>query len=259
MRTPTLGARAFIPMALAGAVLFTLAPASSGTAAAAEPQTEAQQIIKIARAQTGDPWRYGAKGPRAFDCSGLIIYAFTKAGDAKAIGAGKVRSARAMYAWFKARGLASRSNPKPGDIVIWGGGSHAGIYIGNGKAISTLTSGVRVHRVDAVTAPFTAYLHTGMSKKSGGTTAATTTSDATAAVTTATTGATRRIAVGDVRRTDGRVNLRVGPGVAKGRIATLRDGARLVVMAKAQDTLGRWWLKVEAGSRTGWVVKYLTD
>lgn len=256
MRTPNLGARAFIPMALAGAVLFTLAPASSGAVAAAEPQSEAQQIIRIAKAQVGDPWRYGAKGPRAFDCSGLIIYAFTKAGDAKAIGNGKVRSARAMYAWFKARGLASRSNPKPGDIVIWGGGSHAGIYIGNGKAVSTLTSGVRVHRVDAVTAPFTAYLHTGMSKKGTGTTvAATTAPDAASAA----PGVTRRIAIGDVRRTDGRVNLRVGPGVARARIATLRDGARLVVLGKAQDSIGRWWLKVDAGSRTGWVVKYLTD
>lgn len=261
MRTPTLGARAFIPMALAGAVLFTLTPASSGTAAAAESATEAQQIISIAKAQIGDPWRYGAKGPRAFDCSGLIIYAFTKAGDAKAIGAGKVRSARAMYAWFKARGLASRSDPKPGDIVIWGGGSHAGIYIGNGRAISTLTSGVRVHRVNAVTAPFTAYLHTGMWKKGTGPTtaaitAAITADDATGA---ATSGVTRRIAIGDVRRTDGRVNLRVGPGVARARIATLRDGARLVVLGKAQDAIGRWWLKVDAGSRTGWVVKYLTD
>lgn len=253
-----MGARAFIPMALAGAVLFTLAPASSGTAAAAEPKTEAQQIIKIARAQTGDPWRYGAKGPRAFDCSGLVIYAFTKAGDAKAIGKGKLRSARALYHWYKARGLASRSNPKPGDLVIWGGGSHVGIYIGNGKAVSTLTSGVRVHRVHAVTARFTAYLHTGMWKKGTGTTVAATTAGE-AAPATATTGVTRRIAVGDVRRTDGRVNLRVGPGVAKARIATLRDGARLVVLGKAQDALGRWWLKVDAGTRTGWVVKYLTD
>ena len=249
MRTPTLGARAFIPMALAGAVLFTLAPASSGTAAAAEPQTEAQQIIRIAKAQTGDPWRYGAKGPRAFDCSGLVIYAFTKAGDAKVIGNGKLRSARALYQWYKARGLASRSNPKPGDLVVWGGGSHIGIYVGNGKAISTLTSGVRVHRVHAVTARFTAYLHTGMWKKG---TAATATSATSTVV-------TRRIAIGDVRRTDGRVNLRVGPGVAQARIATLRDGARLVVLDKAQDARGRWWLKVDAGSRTGWVVKYLTD
>lgn len=259
MRTPTLGARAFIPMALAGAVLFTLAPATSGTVAAAEPKTEAQQIISIAKAQVGDPWRYGAKGPRAFDCSGLVIYAFTKAGDAKAIGNGKVRSARALYQWFKARGLASRSNPKPGDLVIWGGGTHVGIYVGNGKAVSTLTSGVRVHRVHAVTARFTAYLHTGMWKKGTGKAAAATTAGDATGTPAATTGVTRRIAIGDVRRTDGRVNLRVGPGVARTRIATLRHGARLVVLAKAQDALGRWWLKVDAGSRTGWVVKYLTD
>ena len=49
--------------------------------------------------------------------------------------------------------------------MIWGGGTHVGIYIGHGKAISTLTSGVRIHRVHAVTARFTAYLHTGMWKK----------------------------------------------------------------------------------------------
>ena len=48
---------------------------------------------------------------------------------------------------------------------IWGYGSHIGIYIGNGKAISTLRSGVRIHGVFAVTARFTAYLHTGMSTK----------------------------------------------------------------------------------------------
>ncbi len=46
---------------------------------------------------------------------------------------------------------------------IWGRGSHVGIYIGHGKAISTLRNGVRIHRVNAVTARFTAYLHTGMS------------------------------------------------------------------------------------------------
>ena len=54
-----------------------------------------------------------------------------------------LRSARALYRYFKARGLASRTNPKPGDLVIWGYGSHVGIYIGNGKAISTLMNGVR--------------------------------------------------------------------------------------------------------------------
>ena len=104
-------------------------------------------------------------GPSRFDCSGLVIYAFRKAGDGGRIRAPRLRSARALYRWFKARGLASRTNPKPGDLVIWGYGSHVGIYIGHGKAISTLMNGVRIHRVHAVTARFTAYLHTGMSTK----------------------------------------------------------------------------------------------
>lgn len=160
MRTPSMGARAFITFALAGIILVGGAPTSP--VAAATPTTEAQQIIAIAKQQIGDPWRYGATGPHAFDCSGLVIYSYDRAGSLRFIGGGRLRSARSMYTYFRDRGLASRSNPKLGDLVVWGSGSHIGIYIGDGKAISTLTSGVRIHRVNAVTAPFTAYLHTGV-------------------------------------------------------------------------------------------------
>lgn len=160
MRTRRMGARAFIPLALAGIIMAGGAP--STPASAATPTTEAQQIIAIARQQLGDPWRYGATGPHAFDCSGLVIYSYDRAGSLRFIGGGRLRSARALYTYFRDRGLANRSNPKLGDLVIWGSGSHVGIYIGDGKAISTLTSGVRIHRVSALTAPFTAYLHTGM-------------------------------------------------------------------------------------------------
>jgi cell wall-associated NlpC family hydrolase len=163
LRTPNLGARAFIPVALAGAVLFSLAP--STPAAALTATTEGQQIVNIARAQVGDPWRYGATGPYAFDCSGLVIYAYKKAGDGAVIRAGTLRSARAIYLYFKSHGRASRTNPRIGDLVVWGYGSHIGIYIGGGRAVSTLTNGVRVHGVFAVTARFTAYLHTGMSTR----------------------------------------------------------------------------------------------
>lgn len=127
--------------------------------------TEAQQIVRVAKRQLGDPWRYGARGPSAFDCSGLVIYAFRKSGDARAVAYGHLASARALYRWYRSRGLASRHHPQVGDLVIWGNGTHVGIYIGRGKAISTLLSGVRIHRVHAVTARFTAYLHTGMWRK----------------------------------------------------------------------------------------------
>ena len=117
MRTLHMGARAFIPVALAGAVLFSLAP--STPAAAAEPTTtEAAQIIHIARTKLGHHWRYGATGPTYFDCSGLVRYAYQKAGDGKAIKAGSLASARSIYRYFKAHGKASRTNPKVGDLVI---------------------------------------------------------------------------------------------------------------------------------------------
>ena len=163
MLSRKMGARAFIPVALAASILVTLAP--SAPVAATTTTTEAAQIIRIARAQLGDPWRYGAAGPYSFDCSGLVLYSYRRAGDYRVVGSGNLRSARSLYYWFRSRGLASRYNPRLGDLVVWGGGTHIGIYIGNGKAISTLTSGVRIHGVFAVTARFTAYLHTGMYKK----------------------------------------------------------------------------------------------
>jgi cell wall-associated NlpC family hydrolase len=165
VRVLNLGAKAFIPAVLATTVLVSSAPAAP--VAAYTPLvagSEAAQIIRIAKAQLGDPWRYGASGPYAFDCSGLVLYSFKAAGDYRAVGSGAYRSARSLYYWFRKRGLTSRTHAAPGDLVVWGSGSHIGIYIGYGYAISTLTSGVRIHRVNALTAPFTAYLRTGMNR-----------------------------------------------------------------------------------------------
>jgi cell wall-associated NlpC family hydrolase len=159
LRLPVPGARAFASAALAATLLISSAP--STPAFAADP-TEANQVIQIAKAQLGDPWRYGATGPSAFDCSGLVIYAYKSAGDLALIGNGNYRSASALYSYFRSRGETSRTTATPGDLVVWGGGSHIGIYLGGGLAISTLSSGVRIHAVNAVTAPFTAYLRTGI-------------------------------------------------------------------------------------------------
>jgi len=162
LRSTNLGARALVSAALGAAVLFAAAPAAP--IHAAEPGSAAARVVTITKAKLGHHWRYGARGPRVFDCSGLVIYAFRQAGQAKMIGKGRYRSARALYRYFKRRGLASRTNPQVGDLVIWGGGRHVGIYIGGGKAISTLVSGVRIHRVTALRSRFTAYLHTGLAQ-----------------------------------------------------------------------------------------------
>jgi len=87
-----MGARAFIPAALAAAVLFSLAPS---TPAAAYTTTEAAQIVRIAKAQVGDRYRYGTAGPYTFDCSGLVIYSYKRAGDGNVL-AYTARSARSI-------------------------------------------------------------------------------------------------------------------------------------------------------------------
>ena len=159
MRFTTPGARALVSAAIAATIFITSAPPSPVAAAGS---IEAAQVISIAKAQRGDPWRYGATGPSSFDCSGLVIYAYKAAGDLRLIGNGDYRSAAALYKYFRDRGRTSRTNATPGDLVVWGYGKHIGIYLGSGMAISTLSSGVRIHSVGALTLPFTAYLRTGI-------------------------------------------------------------------------------------------------
>lgn len=243
MHSPSLGARAFIPVAFAGVLLLGLAP--TAPVAAAGPTTEARQIITIARHKLGDPWHYGAIGPSAFDCSGLVLYAFRAAGDRAAVGNGRLRTAGALYRWYARRGLANRSNPMPGDLVIWGRGTHVGIYIGGGKAISALTNGVRIHGVHAVTATFTAYLHTGMWKT-------------TATGATVTTSVRPTVVATHRRTTRTSLNLRAAASIHSARIALLGRGRTLVVLGSRHDSAGRTWLHVRTGGRIGWVASWLT-
>ena len=56
MRILKLGAKAFIPVVMATSILFSSAPAAPASAyIRLVPNSEAAQIIKIAKAQVGDP------------------------------------------------------------------------------------------------------------------------------------------------------------------------------------------------------------
>lgn len=145
-------------LALAGSLVPVSAPAPAEAAT-----TQAATIISFASAQLGKPYRLGATGLGRYDCSGLVYRTFAESGLLSKIGGSRL-TARGYYQWFKQRGLASRSNPRQGDLVVWGSGSHIGIYIGNGLAISAVTGGVKVHGVFAVTAPLTAYLHVNITR-----------------------------------------------------------------------------------------------
>lgn len=137
----------------------------------ATPSSEAARVLEIAHAQLGTRFQMGAIGPAAFDCSGLIWYAFNTAGLADRMG-GKRRGATGYLNWFKANGRISTNlaDARPGDILIWGGGHHSGLFIGGNWAISALNQryDIRIHRADRVGLPFTAVLLVPMSRTDPG-------------------------------------------------------------------------------------------
>lgn len=150
------------PAIVPAPITTTTAPAAIApvTVAPAAKPNLAARVVQIAMAQRGKRYVYGASGPRAFDCSGLVRYVYRMAGVSSRIGGG--HSARGMLLWARRHHLASRSNPRVGDIVIYGNGSHAAIYIGRGLVISALNprQGVRVTGLHALRAPVTAIIHT---------------------------------------------------------------------------------------------------
>ena len=99
----------------------------SGRAAAA---------VAFARAQLGKPYVWGASGPDAFDCSGLIQAAWAAAG---------VSLPRTTYDQINAGQRISVSQLQPGDLVFYYSGiSHVGIYVGNHQIIHAPHPGASV-------------------------------------------------------------------------------------------------------------------
>ena len=107
-----------------------------------------------------DRYVAGATGPDAFDCSGLVRFAYRRAEISKRLGGG--HSARQMLLWAREHGKTRKHNPKRGDVVIYGNGSHAAIWIGDGKVISALnpTQDIKITRLRALGAEFTAFIRT---------------------------------------------------------------------------------------------------
>jgi cell wall-associated NlpC family hydrolase len=89
----------------------------------------------------GTPYRYGGTSPeRGFDCSGLVQYAYARAG---------VRIPRTVARQWRQAHPVAWSTLRPGDLVFFdtsAKGGHVGVYVGNGEFIHAPSSGGRVRR-----------------------------------------------------------------------------------------------------------------
>lgn len=129
-----------------------------------EAANEAGKISNTSANQIGKRYKWGATGMQRFDCSGLVYRVFERNNLLKRIGGGR-KTAAGYYKWFRTRGLVTRSNPRKGDLVVWGRGKHIGVYIGNGRAISALTTtGVSRHAVKGLSVGFTGYLRVNLNR-----------------------------------------------------------------------------------------------
>lgn len=117
------------------------ASSQAATTQTAKPQAStqsnsstAQTVVSAAQSQIGKPYVWGATGPNAYDCSGLVQYAYSQAG--KNVG-------RTTYQQAGAGQHISVSQAQPGDILMWGD-YHDAIYVGNNQYVHAPQPGQNV-------------------------------------------------------------------------------------------------------------------
>jgi peptidoglycan DL-endopeptidase CwlO len=104
--------------------------------------TRGSLALKFALQQIGDIYVWAAAGPTRWDCSGLTMRAFQKAG---------VSLPHHSGSQFKYGKQVAYSNVKPGDLLFFGKPiSHVSIYMGGGKMVQAPRAGKKVEVV-----PFT--------------------------------------------------------------------------------------------------------
>ena len=134
---------AFFRILLALTVVLSVGGAAeiaSASSAEAAVMTSAKRtkVVKVAATRAGSMYRYGAMGPRRFDCSGLVKWSYAR------VGRNLPRTSSAQY---RSTQHIGRSQRRAGDLVFFmsrGRVYHVGIYAGGGKLWDAPRPGKRV-------------------------------------------------------------------------------------------------------------------
>ena len=91
------------------------------------------RAVTYALSELGRPYVWGGAGPRSFDCSGLVVWSYGRAG----------RGGLGHYTgWlWNAGPHVARRNLKAGDLVFFYDGEHVGIYLFGGLFIQAPHTG----------------------------------------------------------------------------------------------------------------------
>lgn len=92
-------------------------------------------VVAAALSKQGAPYSWGSAGPNAFDCSGLVQWSMKQGG---------ISVPRDSYGQLGGGTPVAKADLRPGDVVIYNGGSHVAVYIGSGKVVQSVNYGIPV-------------------------------------------------------------------------------------------------------------------
>lgn len=91
-------------------------------------------VVALARKQFGKPYVWAAEGPKAFDCSGLVMWTYRK---------NKLSTPRIAQDQYAMAHIVPASRVRPGDLVFYydakGYVHHVGIYVSPGMTIAAMS------------------------------------------------------------------------------------------------------------------------
>ena len=139
-RTPVVAASAL------ATALACAAPQGPEPSPPPAPRAAAERaaVVRAAESLVGAPYRHGGATPRGFDCSGLVVYSFSRAGVR-----GLPRSAEHLEL---ASAPVDLAEILPGDLLFFRidgrKTSHVAIYVGERSFVHSPSRGKRVERID---------------------------------------------------------------------------------------------------------------
>ena len=126
--------------ALVASLTSAVQPGGNNTATGPVPNVSgaAGEAVRFAFDQIGKPYAWGATGPDAYDCSGLMQAAWSAAG---------VQIPRDTYGQWASLTHIPSSDIQPGDLMFYDGEGHVAMYVGGGQIIDAPQPGQNVEEI----------------------------------------------------------------------------------------------------------------